>query len=371
MSKILYFITKSNWGGAQRHVYDLATSPLILNNYQVKVYAGISGKNDLLFEKLQTNGVATDRINIVNNFNFIKSFFQLFEIYKILKNERPSIVHVHSSKISIMIALTTRIYNLFNLKKIKIIFTGHGWYHDEHRPFIVKKITQYIILFTVALADTTICVSESTKKSLTNNSLIQYIFRKKLKVIYNGIPLNQNIKLPKLKKTINSPHYGKINLVSIGELHKNKGHDTVIRYLNELEHIHYHIIGEGQWRAHLEKLIIVQNKAGHNKVTLHGHVMDAAHTLNQYDIFLMPSRKEGFAYTVPEALAAGLPVIARDVGGVAEIKGAALTLYNDDYELIKILKNWKMETLIDYHEWLDDRFSVEHMVAETVKAYKL
>ena len=53
MPKILYFITKSNWGGAQRHVYDLATSALLLDQYNIKVYAGKSGIDNKLFDKIE------------------------------------------------------------------------------------------------------------------------------------------------------------------------------------------------------------------------------------------------------------------------------------------------------------------------------
>ena len=398
MPKILYFITKSNWGGAQRHVYDLATSRLVLSSFDVKIYAGKSGIDNKLFDKIEifNNGnhandnnitnkyIKTEHINLENNFNIYKSFLNLFEIYKILKDEKPNIIHLHSSKISAMIALVSRVYNITHYKnKIKIIFTGHGWYHDEHRPFIIKKITQYIIILTVILSHATICVSKTTKDAFSKNKILKYFLKNKLYVIYNGIDQNQKIKLPKLQETINNKHYGKINLVSIGELHHNKGHDTVIKYMSELKNVHYHIIGEGIWRSHLEKLI-TNNKSTEvvsNKVTLHGHIDNAADTLSQYDIFLMPSRKEGFAYTILEALNAGLPIIARDVGGVAEIEidralqntntSPNLTLYKEDYELIKILKNFNDNNLNKHNHWIDDRFSVDTMTAKTIEVYKI
>ena len=420
MPKILYFITKSNWGGAQRHVYDLATSQLVLSSFDVKIYAGKSGIDNKLFDKIEifNNGnhandnnitnkyIKTEHINLENNFNIYKSFLNLFEIYKILKDEKPNIIHLHSSKISLMISIVARIYNLkifiINLYKkerrkqsIKIIYTAHGWIHNEPKAWPIKKALQIMMFITVILSDKTICVSQHTRNTLTKNKLLQKYFYKKIIVIYNGIDQNQKIKLPKLRETINNKHYGKINLVSIGELHHNKGHDTVIKYMSELKNVHYHIIGEGIWRSHLEKLI-TNNKSTEvvsNKITLHGHIDNAADTLSQYDIFLMPSRKEGFAYTILEALNAGIPVIARDVGGVAEInaglsptlptrEGATqniniiptstpLTLYKEDYELIKILKNFNDNNLNKYNHWIDDRFSVDTMTAKTIEVYKI
>ncbi len=487
MSKILYFITKSNWGGAQRYIYDLATNLNKLSesntniiDYDIKIYAGLSGNSNILFEKIEEfnsksektynidknnsmvaacgrhhgiveekpkakksikNKIETKRLNLHNDFNILKSIKNLFEFYKILKDEAPDVIHVNSSKISIMICLVANVRNFVSSfskkgKKIKIIFTAHGWPHSEtHRSILFRLFTQAMMIITVILSHKTICVSQATKDALLTNSLLGNAFlnnlfkkylNKKIKVIYNGMynidKNDQKIVLPKLRETIDSPHYGKINLVSIGEYHPNKGHDTVIKYINELDNVHYHIIGSGIWQSHLENLIqntSYDQKEKNNKiinvsdkVSLLHIPHNAAHVLSRYDIFLMPSRKEGFAYTIPEALYAGLPVIARDVGGARELINTtptlalpqgegitpthpippapfpqpsprlwptqqgkeniypALTLYNDDYELIEILKNFKKETLVNYHEWIDERFSVEHMVKETVELYR-
>ncbi len=425
MYKILYFITKSNWGGTQRYVYDLATN---LNKhtdnnfsngetvpkFDIKIYAGLSGNSNILFEKIEEfnknnlNKIETKKLNLHNDFNIWKSFLNLFEFYNILKEEKPDVIHVNSSKISIMMALAARVYNIrarfarpYEKNKrhfIKIIFTAHGWPHSEtHRSLIFRIFTQMMMIITVILSDKTICVSENTKKSLLNNDFLNNLFKKyldkKIKIIYNGIDQNEKIRLPKLREQIDSEHYGKINLVSIGEYHPNKGHDTVIKYINELDNVHYHIIGSGVWQSHLENLIQNTNydkKEKQEKINVSDKVSllhiphNAAHVLSRYDIFLMPSRKEGFSYVIPEALNAGLPVIARDVGGAGELlttptpalpqgeeaTQAALTLYNDDYELIEILKSFKRESLINYHEWIDDNFSIENMIRETVKIYE-
>ncbi len=434
--KILYFITKSNWGGAQKYVYDLATSEALLSQFEVKIYAGISGNSNILFEKIEENPLTTTwssprgaldatiktaRLNLHNDFNIWKSLLNLFEFYEILKDESPDVIHVNSSKISVMMTLVARTYNvvtnLHNMvaavgghhrKNIRIIFTAHGWPHSEtHRSLLWRLFTQFFMVLTVVLSHKTIFVSRATRDALFANKFLNNVFKKYLDkksvIIHNGVSQSNKIALPKLRETIDSPHYGKINLVSIGDYHPNKGHDTVIKYMNSLDNMNYHIIGNGEWRAHLESMIAQHNL--HDRVHLIHIPENAAHVLSRYDIYLQPSRKEGFSIAIPEALNAGLPVIARDVGGVGELiqydasltpnpspiergstqtqgpspslppqRGgttqAALTLYNDDYELIEILKKFKRESLINYHEWLDERFSIERMVAETVKLYK-
>ena len=399
MYKILYFITKSNWGGTQKYVYDLATSEALLSQFEVKIYAGISGNSNILFEKIEgfnykqinisniennnLNKIETKKLNLHNDFNIFKSIKNLFEFYKILKDEKPDVIHVNSSKISVMMTLVARVYNMVaavgghhrkNGKHfIKIIFTGHGWPHSEiHRSLLWRLFTQLSMIMTVVLSHQTIFVSRATRDALFANKFLNKVFKKYLDqksvIIHNGVNQSNKITLPKLRETIDSPHYGKINLVSIGDYHPNKGHDTVIKYINSLDNMNYHIIGNGEWRAHLESMITDHNL--HDRVHLVHIPENAAHVLSRYDIYLQPSRKEGFSIAIPEALNAGLPVIARDVGGARELNCSALTLYNDDYELIEILKNFKKETLINYHEWIDERFSVENMVEETVKLYK-
>lgn len=387
--KILFFITKSNWGGAQKYVFDLITDPELLSRYSPVCYAGVTGPNNILFDKIaefnQHNHthIACQRLELRNDFNFWHSFINLFDFYKILKSESPDIIHLNSSKISVMMSLVARVYNLMGAfgahheakgqQHTAIVFTGHGWPHDEiHRPYIIRKFLQLMMILTFILSHRTIFVSATTRRALFGNDYINSILKSLLDsksvIIHNGVDQKVKTILPKLRETVNSPHYGQINLVSIGDYHPNKGHDTVIRYMNSLENTHYHIIGNGEWRTHLEQLI--DEHQLHDRVHLVHIPENAAHVLNRYDIYLQPSRKEGFSIAIPEALNAGLPVIARDVGGAKELlPAAALTLYRDDSELIDILRSWRNKSLIQYHEWLDSRFDKSHMIHSTIAMY--
>src|SRR3989344_4607394 len=85
--KILYFITKSNFGGAQRYVYDLATA-MPKDSYKVTVLMGGKG---LLKEKLESEGVRTITLpqleRDIHVWNDIKTFFALIQL---LRKERPA-----------------------------------------------------------------------------------------------------------------------------------------------------------------------------------------------------------------------------------------------------------------------------------------
>ena len=91
------------------------------------------------------------------------------------------------------------------------------------------------------------------------------------------------------------------------------------------------IIGDGQERKELELLITnpkspvgdlgspLRDYQLQHKVLLLGQIPDAYKLLNAFDIFVLPSVKEGFPWVVIEAMAAKLPVIATNVGAVPEI----------------------------------------------------
>ncbi len=77
------------------------------------------------------------------------------------------------------------------------------------------------------------------------------------------------------------------------------------------------IIGEGHERSSLEHSL---EKTGlQNAVHLLGFIPDAARYLKGLDIFVLPSLKEGLPYTIMEAMAAGLPVISTQVGGIPDL----------------------------------------------------
>ena len=353
MKKVLYLITKSNWGGAQKAVHDLATHPKIQNNYEVIV---ASGNNGELLDRLASKKIKTHSLNIKNNLNPFTLFKNFFDLYRYIKDVDPDIIHLHSSKISLLGALAARA-----AKTPLVIFTAHGWPHNEDRNFLIKNILRLMMWLVVFLSHRTIAVSENVVESLHAPSFI----KKKMTVIYNGIQKTDYKQLPKLSDGSSDDRKVK-HIVSIGELNHNKAHDTVIKILPQIRNVHYHIIGDGQNKLKLEKLISQKDLS--KRVTLYGHINNAKSLLPQYDAFLLPSRTEALGYVVLEALQAGLPVIARKVGGVPEILRNLphSHLYKYDTDLIDILDQDFPKNI----SWDDSRFDFEKMIEKTLFLYK-
>lgn len=304
--KLLLVITKSNFGGAQRYVYDIATS--LKDSYDVVVAFGGQGA---LAQKLTDAGIATRTIpsltRDVNPFLDISTFFNLIKLFRI---ERPHIVHLNSSKIGALGSLAARIARV-----PRIIFTTHGWAFNESRGWFARKIIATLQWFTVLFSHHTIAVAEQELKDVADWNMV----KTKIACIHNGIApidfLNEFDARTKLKLPPG------LIIGTISELHTNKGLENAIRafagFHTHHPESHFVIIGEGEQRTYLTTLIQQLNLTTH--VHLIGFVPDAARYLKALNIFTLTSYKEGFPYAILEAGAAGRAVIASHVGGIPEI----------------------------------------------------
>lgn len=380
--KVLILITKSNWGGAQRYVYDLATN-LPKDQFEVEVMAGGNG---VLIDKLVELGIsANGQLPIgrdVNIWGDIKAFFKLVSILRIKK---PDILHINSSKIGGLGALAGR---LVGIKKI--IFTAHGWAFNDDRTFISKYIIKTLHWITIILSHQTIAVSEALKIQMENWPFIN----EKITVTHNCIKteavfskVNARFELAKINpafdKFVKSNNSKDIIFIgSVGELHNVKGYEYSINGINNLvkntnKKIVYFIIGDGEQRTHIENQI--KSLGLENSVFLLGRVPDASLYMKAFDIFLMPSISEGLPYVLLEAGLAQLPIIATAVGGIPEIV--------DDMEsgiLIQAKKEKEVQHAIEYYlnhkktmkefgtaiqSKISKNFSIEKMIEETIKTY--
>lgn len=96
-----------------------------------------------------------------------------------------------------------------------------------------------------------------------------------------------------------------------------KGIDLAIRVVAALgDGYRLVVVGDGAERANLEALVAELGVA--DRVELRGWDDRARHVLGTFDVYLLPSRLEGFPITVMEAMQAGVPVVATEVGSIRE-----------------------------------------------------
>ncbi len=328
--RILYLITKSNFGGAQRYVYDLAVA---MHNAGHEVTVGFGGHGPLM-EKLEAAHVPTVSIpgleRDVNPLADLLTFFRLFDLFG---NVMPDVIHLNSSKMGALGALAARVWNgwmrvlalVVGYKHpARIIFTGHGWAFNEERSDLARLLIGSLHWLTVMLAHRTIAVSEKTREQIDQLPLLT----SRIRVIHNGIEAAEMLEQQDARLRIfgnETERFLEENPIVIGtiaELHKNKGLSYAIEGIAQLKKqsatpFRYVIIGEGEERTLLEALIRQFDLA--DTVVLAGYKANASLLLPAFDIFLLPSITEAFPYVILEAGNAGLPVIATAVGGIPEV----------------------------------------------------
>ena len=318
MTKILYFITQSEYGGAQRYVFDLANN--LGREFEVAVALGEQGKDGKLAKKLEENNIKYYIIpHLKRSISPLNEILAFFEISKLIKNYQPNIIHLNSSKISILGSLAGLFIKL-KIKNLKIIYTVHGWVFNEPLPAPVKWFYLWAEKFTAKFKDKIICVSESDRQVALKYKIAPV---EKLITIHNGLaPVNFYTREEALPLLAKERAGGEVFIGSIGNLYKTKGFEYFIEAAGILTHklntpATFIIIGEGKERKALENLIAKYNLK--NNFILAGSIDEAARLLPAFDVYVCSSVKEGLSYTLIEAMQAGRPIVATAVGGNPEM----------------------------------------------------
>lgn len=375
--KILYLITKANWGGAQRYVYDLAIA-FAKDRHDVAVAYGERGA---LAERLTDIHTAMGvRIvpvpSLVNDLNLISSVKALFELTRLCRAEAPDVLHLNSSKAGVLGALAGRIAGVK-----KIVFTLHGWPLAGVASPMKQRILALPIWLTILLCHETIAVSDAVRIRAPR------MLRRRMTVIPNGIASAPNLDQKQARQVLTTVHPMLANLPkdtlwigTVAELIPVKGISYAIEAIHTVlpkQSVAYVVIGEGPLRTDLEKLISTYRLE--KNILLPGFVPNAASLLPAFDIVLHPSLSEALAYAVLEAGCAERPVIASAVGGLPEIitdgKNGLLTPAGNS----KVLAH-AIQKLIDdpalrknlgaaLHKTIEEKFSPEIMYEATKELY--
>ncbi len=375
--KVLILITKSNWGGAQRYVYDLATR-LTDKGYEVEVMAGGKGR---MIEKLTEKGIKCDgSLPIGRDISIIDDIKIFFHLIKILRNRKPDLIHVNSSKMGGIGSLAGR---LVGIKRI--VFTAHGWAFNEDRNLIQKTLIKFLHWLTIVLSHKTIAVSNALKEQL----ILWPWISEKISVVHNGIEPEATYSKAnaRLELVRNNPHL--LDLVknsknltiigSVGELHHIKGLNYAIQSIVGIKNdIIYLILGTGEEKDSILKQIV--DLKLESKVYMLGYVNNASQYLKAFDIFILPSISEGLPYIMLEAGMSGLPTIATAVGGIPEtiedMKSGILIQPKKAHEIRNALefylkhKKTRREHGIAFHDRVIQDFSIDKMIEGTIRVYK-
>ena len=223
-----------------------------------------------------------------------------------LRQLRPAILHTHNPG-SQRVGIPARLLSGIPL----LVHTKHGRNHPE-RPVAVA-INRWLARYS----DQIVAVSEDASRVAVE---VERIPAAKVRVIYNGVELGDP--LPPSAWQGWSPR-----AITIARLDPVKDQVTMLhavrRVVDECPQFRLDVVGDGPSRGALEKVCGELGLTAH--VGFLGYRTDVAPLLRRPQVFLLSSVSEGISLTLLEAMAAGLPVVATDVGGNREVVSDGIT----------------------------------------------
>lgn len=306
--------TASGWGGLERAGVEVATQQC-LSGMDVVLVAS-KDVCSRLPEGVQ--GVPFDFSASRHNPLF------LWRLIKVLRSISPGILHLHANK-GASIGKMVRPF----LPKVKTVATIHN----------TKKTVSAFKGHNAVVA-----VSKKAGESLKG---IPH------KVIWNAISkpgaLVAPVDLPKKEM-------GDFTVAAYGRFVAAKGFDVLLEAIAPLEHVNLWLVGDGKLRPDIERQ--VAQLGLQDRVWFPGFRKDAEAIVSHSDMFALPSRYEGFPFTLVEMLHQRVPIIAAKVAGAEEILPAQCLVEIEDVEALRERIRWAMESPEEHRALMEPVFSL-------------
>jgi glycosyltransferase involved in cell wall biosynthesis len=291
--RLLILITLSELGGAQTAVALLL--PGLVDRFDVTLAAKGSGP---LREAAQAADVPYVELEHVRRpIHPWDDALALVALVRLCRKLRPDIVHAHSSKVGVLGRLAAW------LARVPVrVFTVHGWSFAAYDG-LAGRLFLWIERLMRPLTTAVVCVSDATRRQ---GLAARACDPSRAVVIHNAVDAAS------FCERAETP--GPCRIVSVGRFAYPKDFGTLLDALELVEgDWHAALVGDGPG---LEEVAARVEARGHVEVL--GPRGDVSEVLARSDVFVLSSRSEGFPVSILEAMAAGLPVVATDVGGVAE-----------------------------------------------------
>jgi glycosyltransferase involved in cell wall biosynthesis len=249
-----------------------------------------------LGERMRADGFAV-QANVGRHLpDSTRNFFRIF------KELRPDVVHLHNPTPTVYAALAARMAGVPS-----IISTRHSLVAPPR-----MLITELKYAFAATCCDWIVGICDATTNNLRN---IHSVRARKIVRVYNG-----TTPLKRVARELWPPKNG-FTLVYVGRLEPVKNHALLLiafrSALQSIPELRLWMVGDGSERKTLENLAV---ELGVNtEVTFWGQQLDVAPFLSAADAFIMSSISEGLPVSLLQAFSMGLPAVVTDVGGMAEV----------------------------------------------------
>jgi glycosyltransferase involved in cell wall biosynthesis len=330
------------------------------------VYILTSNCNEIIQDKgilkfgLKDRAANLDRITPQRLISLVFLFLWSFRKIRGLK---PDIIHSHSADMGFFISFAARLY------RIPVVNTCHGISFNDKQYFILKRLAE-IFFLKYSGFKAIIAIDKNGVEALKRAGIKKGLY------VPNGVDIYK-FKL-KPKERIQE----RTRFLFVGRLEKQKGLEYLLQaaeFLKEQNNFEIIIVGDGKEAVNLKK--ITAELEVEDVVKFAGKLSEKV-LLEQYmrcDIFVLPSLWEGLPLTLLEAAAAGLPIIATEVGGIPSV-----FIHRENALLVKAQKSRElaeeMQKLMDDKELqktlstnarkLAEKYSWESSAKRLEKIYK-
>lgn len=369
-------ITSLDRGGAEAHVYQLAT---LQKNRGYDVSILYFKGNGYWKKKLENFGVDIYYFKFEIYFNILNYFFLIKLIKKLIKEKKISIIHCHLSFSEVI----GSIIKFLLRDKIKLIISKHldSFLFEGSRgqDKLLKGIFFEKIIFR--LSDRVICISDNVKKYFTGF----HQYNKKFHTIYYGVNIPKvNIKVRNILK---KKHSINKNEIVISNIARHVNQKNLFFLLDVMEDVLFKrklkfkliMIGNGPLN---DKLKRVSNYSNINQsIEWVNFTENINEYLNLSDIFVLTSDYEGLGLVLLEAMSAEVPIIASNKSAIPEViknkYNGLLYSHNNKMEFIEcleyLLKNKKIKKKLTNNgkKILQEKFNPYLMLKKTENIYKL
>jgi Glycosyltransferase len=296
--RVLFLVTRSDsFGGSSVHIRDMCLRLMAAGH---KVLVGIGGEGQVT-ERYKEAGVPYRPLkNLVREVAPYTDLCGLLEVRRLIKEFKPDLVSAHTSKVGVLGRVAAWSCG------VPAIYTPHCWSFTNGFP------NAWLYLWAERLSwpfgKKIIMVSENERGEGIEGRVGT---PSHLVTVHNGMPdIDGSLRADPGKKP---PH-----LVMIGRYEGQKDQATLLRALGKLRDLPWtcDLVGEGPNREMLGDLLREQGLMG--RVNLRGYRTDIPQILSKAQVYVLITHWEGFPRSIIEAMRAGLPVVATDVGGNAE-----------------------------------------------------
>jgi glycosyltransferase involved in cell wall biosynthesis len=308
--RVLNIIGSLRVGGAERYVSRVAP---LLRMHGIEVEICALEKTGPLVAETEAAGIAVFGTRMILRPRHLQPpqaisvvLQAISDIRRLVQKRRYDVVHTYMFHADVIGTVAAKLASC-----PRIIVSRRALHQGRHRPAAYEH---WLELGTNIVAHELIANSQAVLRDVERH---ERILPRHRGVIYNGIDIAR-YQVAGVGRTT-----GAIRLITVGSLTEPKGQEFVVQALALLRvggvNAELLLVGAGPEEHKLKAVARSVDVA--DRVKFAGEQLDPRRFLEASDIFVLPSRQEGFSNALIEAMASGLPVVATDVGGNREALG--------------------------------------------------